>query len=61
MKVSWQVTGIRHDPYSQAHPVEVEQEKTGEERGKYLHPAEWGQPASNGMTYDRTRELQSSP
>jgi len=28
MKVSWQVVGIRQDPYANAHPVVVEQEKT---------------------------------
>jgi hypothetical protein len=38
MKVSWQVTGVRHDPYAQAHPLIVEQDKTGQELGSYRHP-----------------------
>ena len=36
-KVSWQVTGIRHDAYAEAHRVQVEEDK-GKERGTYLHP-----------------------
>jgi hypothetical protein len=27
MKVSWEVTGVRHDPWARAHPVQVEEEK----------------------------------
>jgi hypothetical protein len=33
LKVSWQVTGVRHDDYAVAHPIVVEQPKTGEEHG----------------------------
>ena len=36
-KVSWQVTGIRHDAYAEAHRVQVEEDK-GKERGTYIHP-----------------------
>ena len=38
MKVSWQVTGVRHDAYAQAHPLQVEEEKSQKERGYYVHP-----------------------
>jgi len=38
VKVSWQVTGIRHDAYAEAHRVVVEEEKPAAERGTYLHP-----------------------
>jgi len=38
MKVCWLVTGIRHDPYAQAHPLIVEQEKGEQELGIYRHP-----------------------
>jgi len=31
LKVSWQVTGIRHDAYANAHRIPVEVEKTVEE------------------------------
>ena len=37
-KVSWQVTGIRHDPYAEAHRIRVEAQKPPAERGTYLHP-----------------------
>lgn len=38
MKVSWQVTGIRKDPYANAHRIKVEEMKPVGERGTYLHP-----------------------
>jgi hypothetical protein len=43
-KVSWQVTGIRHDPYANAHRIPVEQDKPAAERGTYLHGDEYGFP-----------------
>ena len=46
VEVSWQVTGIRHDAYAEAHRIQVEVPKTGEDKGKYLHPVEHGRPAS---------------
>jgi trimeric autotransporter adhesin len=36
--VSWQVTGVRHDPYAEAHRSPVEVQKPVAERGYYLHP-----------------------
>src|SRR5919106_4153634 len=33
MEVSWQVTGIRKDPYSKAHLIHVEEDKPVKERG----------------------------
>ncbi len=44
-KVSWQVTGIRHDAYMAAHPMQVEEDK-GALRGTYLAPELFGQPPS---------------
>jgi len=38
-KVSWQVTGIRHDAYANAHRIPVEEEKPVKEQGHYLYPA----------------------
>jgi hypothetical protein len=46
VKVSWQVTAQRNDPYMRAHPFQAEQAKTGEEQGKYVTPQAYGQPAS---------------
>jgi hypothetical protein len=41
-KVSWQVTGVRHDAYATAHPLIVEQPKARDERGCYLFPEGFG-------------------
>jgi hypothetical protein len=49
VKVSWMVTGVRHDTYAKAHPVAVEADKPVEERGRYLHPQLWGQPQEAGV------------
>jgi hypothetical protein len=57
-EVSWQVTGIRKDPYAKAHPIEVEVEKSPGEKGKYQHPAEWGQPESKGIGYEEPQHIQ---
>jgi hypothetical protein len=43
-RVSWQVTGIRHDAYADAHRISVEVEKPSGERGRYLHPELFGAP-----------------
>jgi hypothetical protein len=51
MKVSWQVTGIRQDPYAKAHPIQVEEDKPDKERGYYLHPDLYGQPEENGLSH----------
>jgi hypothetical protein len=37
-KVSWQVTGIRHDAHANARRIQVEEEKPESERGKYSTP-----------------------
>ena len=44
LKVSWQVTGIRQDPWAKAHRIPVEEEKPAEEQGYYLHPELYGEP-----------------
>lgn len=59
-KVSWQVTGVRHDHYANAHRVVPEVEKEEEFKGKYLHPAEWGRAATIGMD-EITRPKAASP
>jgi len=59
MKVSWQVTGIRHDAFAKAHRVHVETEKTGKERGKYLHPVEHGVSETMGIDYEIVQRVQA--
>jgi len=58
MKVSWQVTGIRHDAYANAHRIQVEVEKTGAERGKYLHPKENGVSETLGIDYAEVQKME---
>ena len=45
VEVSWQVTGVRKDPYALAHPLVPEVEKEPANRGTYLHPEVYGRPA----------------
>ena len=45
VKVSWQVTGIRHDAYANAHRIPVEEDKPASERGTYLFQQLFRQPA----------------
>jgi len=51
VKVSWQVTGIRHDVYAEAHRIPVEEDKPTQERGKYLHPELFGAPQEKAIGY----------
>lgn len=41
VKVSWQVTGIRHDPWAEKNRIPVEVEKKQQDKGHYLHPEAW--------------------
>ena len=52
-KVSWQVTGVRHDAYATANPLIVEQAKPERERGSYIHPELYGAPAERGVEWAR--------
>ena len=45
VEVSWQVTGIRHDAFANAHRIPVEEDKPESERGRYLHPEAFDLPA----------------
>jgi hypothetical protein len=62
MKVSWQVTGIRKDPWANANRIQVEEDKPAKERGYYLHPDLYGQPEEKGISHllfpkDKREEL----
>jgi hypothetical protein len=58
VEVSWQVTGIRHDPIAEKHRIPVEEDKPEAERGKYLYPVEQGQPMEKGVDWDRSLEAE---
>ena len=49
MKVSWMVTGIRQDAWAEKNRIRVEELKSGQDRGRYLHPDLYGQPESMGI------------
>ncbi len=51
VRVSWQVTGIRHDRYAEAHPIRVEEDKPADEKARYLHPELYGATRSEGIGY----------
>jgi hypothetical protein len=51
MKVSWQVTGIRNDPWANANWIQVEEDKPDKERGYYLHPDLYSQPEERGISH----------
>jgi len=55
LKVSWQVTGVRHDPYSLANRAEVVQDKPPLEVGTYRHPELYGMPETSGVMYREER------
>ena len=49
MEVSWQVTGIRHDPFANKNRIQVEVDKAGKEKGHYMHYIEYNQPFENSI------------
>ncbi len=51
VKISWQVTGIRHDPFAEAYRIPVEEEKSGDERGRYLYPDVYGKTVQESIWY----------
>jgi hypothetical protein len=59
MSVSWQVTGIRKDPWAQRNRIVVEEDKPEEARGTYLYPEAFGQPEMRGEGYAREEEFRS--
>jgi hypothetical protein len=51
VKVSWQVTGIRHDPFAEAYRIPVEEDKAGAEKGHYLYPEVYGKSVRDSVWY----------
>lgn len=51
VKVSWQITGIRHDPFAEKNRIPVEEYKKGDDVGKYLYPDAYGLPETTGIDY----------
>jgi len=53
VKVSWQVTGIRRDAFANQNRIKVEEDKPEKERGYYLHPEAFNQPAERSVEWAR--------
>jgi len=58
MKVSWQVTGVRHDAYAKTHPLVVEARKPEKERGRYQNPDAYG---AQRLTQEQMLQRRSKP
>lgn len=50
MEVSWQVTGMRKDPYANANRIRVEVEKREADKTRYLHPEVYGFGRERGIS-----------
>ena len=53
VEVSWQVTGVRHDAWADAHRIPVEQDKAAPYRGLYLHPELFGASPAKSIALRR--------
>lgn len=64
VKVSWQVTGIRKDPWAEQNRIKVVEEKNRYEKGTYQSPEVYGLPVERGLSYrleNRTWETPAPP
>lgn len=57
IEVSWQVTGVRKDPFANKNRVVPEVEKEAEHKGKYIHPEAYGQPIERGIGYVESESI----
>lgn len=53
VKISWMVTGIRQDAYANENRILVEEDKPATERGLYLYPKGFNQPAEKSVVKSR--------
>ncbi len=51
VEVSWQVTGVRHDAWANAHRIPVEKPKADRDRGLYMHPELFGAPPDKSIAW----------
>lgn len=58
-RISWLVTGIRCDVWAAKNPITVEEDKDPADQGKFLYPLEAGHPKEMGISYSRTRGLET--
>lgn len=60
VEVSWMVTGIRQDAYANKNRIPNSVEKEAANKGKYMHPDAFGQPASKGINFQSPNKEPSS-
>ena len=51
LKVSWMVTGIRHDAWANQNRIPIEEYKSESQKGKFLNPKAFNQPKEKGLGY----------
>ena len=56
MKVSWQVTGVRQDPFANKNRLEVEVEKPTEHKGYYLHPEVYEKGKEKSIQFAKSKK-----
>jgi len=59
LKVSWQLSGTRDDPWAQDHPHQSDTPKPEDEDGTYVYPEGWG--AGEERSLDRVMEEELPP
>src|SRR5262245_42073902 len=50
-RISWQITGRRHDLWARANPLTPEVDKVEVEQGRYRHPELYGLPRERGIEF----------
>ncbi len=60
VKVSWQVTGVRHDAYANQNRIPNSVEKDAKNKGTYVHPKAFNKPISMGENYSGGENISSS-
>jgi hypothetical protein len=61
LKVSWQLTGIRNDPFARQNPLQVEETKLAHEQGLYIHPELYGQSQEKALSYRWHKAAEERP
>lgn len=60
VRVSWQVTGIRKDPWAERRRIVVEEDKPDWMRGKYLDPESYGLPEDRAVDHKKPNRATTS-
>lgn len=61
LEVSWRVEAVRNDLWVRQHGTPVEMEKSGERRGKYLHPELYGMTRESGIITSSIPSIARNP